>query len=206
MISGYWTGIGSRETPEDVMALMVAVGKLMTDQGWVLRSGGADGADSAFYAGSLQSDNFQNAKPYIYISWDGMSNSTTVYQHDPSRGIYNAKLYDTWDEANAIALSLRGSFERLGWRGIAHHTRNVFQVLGHDLSTPSKFLMCWAIPVGKRGDRSKVKGGTTPAVRLAIQRNIEVINLYKNDEYNRAIRFLDKHSVVHQFQFKPEEQ
>jgi hypothetical protein len=53
------------------------------------------------------------------------------------------------------------------------HTRNIFQVLGHDLKTPSKFVICWAKPEG-----SAVAGGTRTAVVLARDYGIPVINLY----------------------------
>lgn len=198
-VSGYWTGVGSRETPDEILLLMTFVAKLLTDLGWVLRSGGAKGADSAFYAGAKQSANFYNAKPYIYLSWNGMKNGVEKLYENPSEGLYDAQQYPTWNAANDRAFELRGSWERCGQGGIAHHTRNVFQVLGHDLFTPSKFLICWAIPVGKQG---AVKGGTNTAVKLALQENIDVINLYTEEGFNRVVALLDKHNVEHSFEFR----
>lgn len=192
----YWTGIGSRETPEDILRLMTILGKTLTDFGWVLRSGGAQGADTAFYEGCKLSENFERAKSMVYISWNGMKSGDTKLWHNPALGLYDATRYPTWEEANQIALKTRGSFERLGKGGIAHHTRNVFQIQGHHLDTLSKFVICWAIPVGKTG---AVKGGTATAVKLARQCKVEVINLYTDEGYNRAVDFLDKHNVVHDF-------
>jgi predicted Rossmann fold nucleotide-binding protein DprA/Smf involved in DNA uptake len=43
-----YAGIGSRETPKEVLKSMTNYAKELSATGWVLRSGGADGADTAF--------------------------------------------------------------------------------------------------------------------------------------------------------------
>lgn len=47
----YYTGIGSRETPEEVLSLFTIVGEFLAKKGYILRSGGAKGADKAFEVG-----------------------------------------------------------------------------------------------------------------------------------------------------------
>ena len=49
--------------------------------------------------------------------------------------------------------------------------RNGYQVLGYDLKTPSKFLICWT----KDG---KETGGTAQAMRIAKDYKIPVYNLF----------------------------
>ena len=44
----YFAGIGSRETPDDILNIMANVSSSFTQQGFFLRSGGAEGADKAF--------------------------------------------------------------------------------------------------------------------------------------------------------------
>ncbi len=44
----YYAGIGSRETPNDILDLMYYLATKLRDTGWTLRSGGAKGADTAF--------------------------------------------------------------------------------------------------------------------------------------------------------------
>lgn len=46
-----YAGIGSRETPEWVLTIFERMGSWMAKRGDKLRSGGADGADSAFENG-----------------------------------------------------------------------------------------------------------------------------------------------------------
>jgi len=48
----YYTGVGSREIPNEIIALMKRVSSKLSKSGWVLRSGGAVGADSAFESGA----------------------------------------------------------------------------------------------------------------------------------------------------------
>lgn len=48
-----FTGIGSRETPLEILTFMKALGKWYAQHGYTLRSGGAIGADRAFEAGHM---------------------------------------------------------------------------------------------------------------------------------------------------------
>jgi predicted Rossmann fold nucleotide-binding protein DprA/Smf involved in DNA uptake len=47
----YYAGIGSRETPKEICNKMTEIASLLEKQDFVLRSGGANGADSAFEKG-----------------------------------------------------------------------------------------------------------------------------------------------------------
>lgn len=48
-----YAGIGSRETPQDVLEKFVAWGRYLAQQGIMLRSGRAKGADTAFENGCI---------------------------------------------------------------------------------------------------------------------------------------------------------
>lgn len=61
----YFTGIGSRQTPAYVCEVMKKVTPMCNNNGFILRSGGADGADSAFVeADALYKD--------VYLPWKGV--------------------------------------------------------------------------------------------------------------------------------------
>jgi len=47
-MSVFYTGIGSRETPRHICIYMSKVAKILDKRGYILRSGGAQGADKAF--------------------------------------------------------------------------------------------------------------------------------------------------------------
>jgi len=46
-----YTGIGSRACPPEILGVMFMLGEALAEQGWILRSGAAPGADSAFEQG-----------------------------------------------------------------------------------------------------------------------------------------------------------
>ena len=47
-----YAGIGSRKTPPHVLAAMTQIAEALAERGYILRSGGAGGADSAFEKGA----------------------------------------------------------------------------------------------------------------------------------------------------------
>lgn len=51
----FYSGIGSRQTPEDILNVMKYVATELSKKDYILRSGGAKGADSAFEAGAKSS-------------------------------------------------------------------------------------------------------------------------------------------------------
>jgi len=67
----YYAGIGSRETPQDVLDLMTRIAKGLERKHYRLRSGGALGADSAFQAGAVHMD--------IYLGKETSSLWTNVF-------------------------------------------------------------------------------------------------------------------------------
>ena len=50
-VAKYYTGIGSRETPDSILSLFNDIVFQLAGLGYTLRSGGADGADTAFEEG-----------------------------------------------------------------------------------------------------------------------------------------------------------
>ena len=181
----YYTGVGSRETPPEIMTLMTRIAGKLAREGWTLRSGGADGADWAFEEGWLdwflnEGDKSQDVRAELFLPWAGFN------LHVP--GITDAGCIIHGDSepimqrAFQCASTIHPAWERLKPGAKKLHGRNVFQVLGKDLDTPSKFLVCWA-PVDKHG---VPKGGTRTAWVLAQRENIPCFNL-KNEEDRRRI-------------------
>lgn len=177
----YYTGVGSRETPEHILKFIEEVAYWLAGQGYAGRSGSAIGADSAFEQG------FSN-----YEEINGMSNKATFEAYLPWRD-FSGKLEGSihivtpelpnYNEAFNIASTIHPAWNRLSRGAKALHTRNVYQVLGLDLNTPSNVLFCYAQPTkNKQGVTTGVKGGTNTAVQLAMRHNIKIYNFYfEND-------------------------
>ena len=153
----FYTGIGSRETPREVMITMYLFAMKMAEQGLTLRSGGADGADYAFERGARKAEGTME----IYLPWVGFNGRSFQFTK-PSNAAYDlaSEIHPAWFKCS---------------RGMkALHARNCHQILGMDLNSPSSFVVCWT-PDGK------LVGGTRTALVLASLNNIPVFNLFNYD-------------------------
>lgn len=165
-----YAGIGSRETPADIIALMSLIGERLAIRGWTLRSGGADGADRAFELGCEKA----SGKKEIFLPWQNFNGSSSQF-FTPS------------PEAHALASS-HPVWNRLTDNVKLLHARNCHQVLGLDLNDPVSVLICWT----KGG---KIVGGTATAINLALKRNIPVLNLAISTDIKDAILKIDSGSI-----------
>lgn len=181
-IKGYFTGVGSRTTPEPILAIMREAGKHLCNNGWIFRSGAAQGADQGFQDGVEAAPAFNMVGMEIYLPWNGFQN----YRH--GAGFFDAKRFTNHKQAEAIVSQIHPAWDRLTNGPRLLHTRNVYQVLGQDLNSPSRFLICYAEPVGNRG---QVKGGTNTAVQLALLNNVPVFNLYYKEAQERLLRMIE---------------
>lgn len=167
-----YAGIGSRNTPEDFKYLLFHAAKTLAMKGYTLRSGGADGADSAFEAGA----DIVNGKKEIYLPWKGFNNSSSTLV------VEEGKAYEIAEEFHPYWHNLKPAARKL-------QARNSHQVLGLDLLSPSQFILCYT-PGGKR------TGGTGQALRLAEEKNIPIFD-FGCYEYKQSIEefklFMEKH-------------
>ena len=147
----YYTGVGSRETPPDIIEKIKKIAKFMGEQGYILRSGGADGADAAFEIGC------GSHPKEIYLPWKGFNGS-------------NSANYMVYGDALLLASKIHPAWFNLTDAAQKLHGRNCYQVLGEDLKHPSSVLICWT----HNGEET---GGTRTAIVLAKQKGIPVINL-----------------------------
>lgn len=151
----YYAGIGSRETPKELIPEIQSISTTLYGEGYILRSGGAPGADT-FFENLIP----QSGKE-IYLPWKGFNDNTS-------------SLYEITPESLKMAESYHPGWSRLSTGAKKLMARNCFQVLGFDLKTPVEFIVCWT-PEGK------IAGGTGQAMRIAKRFDIPVYNLYHND-------------------------
>lgn len=160
-MSIYYAGIGSRSTPEEVLEAFEYLGEELAIRGYILRSGGANGADSAFEKGCVKA----NGEKEIYLPWKGFNNN-------------NSQLYEYQNnvEAMDIAKKYHPNFYALKPAAKSLMARNSYQVLGSDLQTPSSFVVCYT-EGGQRG------GGTGQALRIASDNNIMICDFGRWDTF-----------------------
>lgn len=173
----FYTGIGSRETPAPYMALMTRLARRLASEGWILRSGGADGADTAFEQGATQEQRV------IYLPWRGFN--------ERWQGTLPEQLGNRM-QAEALAAQLHPAWDRLKRGARSMMIRNIYQILGDDLNSPSRLVVCWA-PNPKLDDQGRVidvKGGTGQAVRLAALRGVPVYHLGIPEHMARMCAYL----------------
>lgn len=169
-----YAGIGSRETPKEIMYFMSEIASKLELKGYTLRSGGADGADLAFENGVTELKE-------IYIPWKGFNNS------DSELYVFNN------NESFRIA-----SENHPGWIHLKEPVRklmarNVYQILGSNLDTPVKFVICWTKDSCKSHlTRTNKTGGTGLAISVASKLGIPIFNLNNPSSYNRLLKFLEK--------------
>lgn len=161
----YYAGIGSRETPNSILTIMTKTAHELENNGWILRSGGAKGADQAFERGVSD----KSHKEIFY------ANSAI-----PKSYIIASKYHPSWQYLSDYVQSL--------------HARNVMQVLGKDLETPVEFVICWTPDGVEEGNKTTRKtGGTGQAIRIASGYGISIINLKNNNSLNRILEIINKY-------------
>lgn len=173
----YYTGVGSRETPEEVMLLFVEVAKYLAKQGYILRSGCAKGADTAFEEGC----DIAEGDKEIYLPWESFegSSSKLVISHISTE---NLTAIETSKKAYTLASQFHPYWKNLSQGAKKLQARNGHQLLGKDLNTPSKFVLCWT-PNGSGS------GGTGQAIRIAKHYKIPVFDAgnYKLENLRKEI-------------------
>lgn len=172
----FYTGIGSRNTPEADIEKMKFISGILSAKGLTLRSGGADGADTAFEV--------MSSKKEIYLPWNGFNNRRINSIYD--RVYIDATKLDNYSDAVSIAYSLHPAYDRLKQGARKLHTRNVYQVLGFDLKSKSDFVILWAEPC-----EDGVCGGTNTAYKLAKLHGVKTYNLYYENEYQELLRVIN---------------
>lgn len=184
-----YAGIGSRETPSDVLQLMTAMAGKLESSGHLLRSGGAVGADQAFQRGVQDPRHMA-----IYLP-----SQSFMGQLASMPGRYDASRLPSWREALETVPLYHPAPHMLKPFAQALMARNAYQVLGPDLQTPARMVVAWAPggyenappPLGAR------EGGTGQALRIARRWNqehpeqpIQIRNLANPQTLQSAMKWL----------------
>ena len=170
-----YAGIGARATPRDIQSIMTAVAQKLEAEDWILRSGGAAGADQAFQRGVTNPAAMQIFLP----------NERPFQGHIPGSQphLINYQQMPGAKQAFATVNQFHPAPERLS--DYARHlmARNAMQALGPALNDPSKMIVAWT-PGGQ------ITGGTGQALRMAQTYGIPVRNLGNQDTLQSILNWL----------------
>lgn len=169
-----YAGIGSRETPHNILEEMTDIGFNLAKLGWTLRSGHAHGADLAFEHGAIQA----GGNTEIFVPW-------ATFNRDQFTGAplicppFNA-------EADEIASHFHPNWGACSQAARKLHTRNVYQIAGVNLDTPIDMVICWT-------RNASGVGGTGQAIRIAKSLNIPIFDLADKSCWKELDQFVEKY-------------
>lgn len=161
------TLVGSRVAPVRHLSIAKDLGRELGKRGHFARSGGAIGMDSAW---------LEDYDPSL----------TVVYRNDyklyhPHKTVSLLDLPpDIEHECISIARSVVPWLDDLSYYGRTLHARNVLQLLGDDLQSPSDLVIYYA-----KEHNGNIYGGTRTAVLLANRYKIPTSNLFHEKEIDR---------------------
>jgi len=171
--SRVYAGIGARQTPGPFLAQIEELGARLARLGWTLRTGMSPGADQAFYRGALGA----GGDVELYLPCPDFQAQARLADE---RGRVRVSERPT---SAAVALAERfyvaaagEAWATLGDCARALLARDAHQVLGRDLDSPVRFVVCWT-PAGDRDGRDPRSGGTGQALRVAAARSLPVFNI-----------------------------
>ncbi len=182
----HYTGIGSRNTPVWCRFAMEDIASALALKGYILRSGAAQGADSAFEIGCDRSC----GSGEIYIPWKsfGCSEPTIFKDYITLSSKEFQKARRAFIKYNIIPHfdSMKSAIQKL-------HARNYYQVLGKQ---GKKSLVCiyyanvdWCT--------GEPEGGTRSAVMLSKLLKIPCYNLQDQKDFDKVASIVKIPSMEH---------
>ena len=170
----YYAGIGSRALPPGMFHTMMKLAEELAQEGYVLRSGGADGADTAFETGCNNAGGLKE----IFLPTKGFNrNKSTFFVPSPLAFEIAARYHPAWNGLDPFVKKLMA--------------RNVHQTLGQDCKTPSDFIVCYTRD-GSTGITTTQTGGTGQAIRIAHDLNVPIFNLKNKGTIEELRKYLIK--------------
>lgn len=127
-MSKYYAGIGSRETPPNILKQMEEIALKLSDKGYILRSGHANGADQAFGRGAKEAE--------IWLPWKSFNSAQKVSHH--TYRVISFEDKEAFDSLSfhPVGFSLPETVKKL-------MARNYRQLIGFDGAPNSEFVVCW---------------------------------------------------------------
>jgi hypothetical protein len=156
-----YAGIGARSTPSHIIKIMENLGSILAKKGAMLRSGGANGADSAFERGCNQASGLKE-----------------IFRPDD----------DISKECEELAKKYHPNWEACSWFAKKAHSRNCQIILGKDLTSPVNAVICWTKKgqvIGGTGQALRLaKAYNIKIINLGIDADYKSMNDFIKNNWN----------------------
>lgn len=166
-----YAGTGNREAPPHILARMKQIASDLEEFGYTLRVGGMDGPELAFESGAKTVE--------LHLPWK-------PFNGRESKSYFNTK------EIQCIAKMFHPTWDGLKPAIQAFLGKNVRQLLGRELKSPVRFVICWSEDGAETSaERTNKTGSLGHVISLAAAMKIPVFNLGKPDAESRLRHFLE---------------
>lgn len=178
-----YAGIGSRETPADVLQLMYDLAIIYAINGYILKTGAALGADQAFANGA----NRGNGIIQLHIPWQKYEQAwrnTLNLQNVSTHVLKNEDIeaYNSVDKFHPTPNKLSQGMKKL-------HARN------YNIIANTNFVICYT-------HNGTLSGGTGQGLRLAQDLKIATINLGDDLTKQKYQNFANNNTLINYYKNK----
>lgn len=158
-----YAGVGLADAPSSIVEGARHRAALLAERGWSLRSGGRNGFESALEIGALEG----GGEPTIILPFEGFNGHLD--------GI-SADRFGLYGRANRIAALVCPKWHSTRAAERREMAAVVFMLLGRNLRSPVRFLLCWGRPLRytPEGGLADAPAHVGFAIRLANEHDIPV--------------------------------
>lgn len=184
-----FTIIGNCEVAEPERLKYVPIVKALLKAGHEGRSGGAKGMDYVLTQAieELMQEGVSGFKACVYIPHRLFND---LQWGKLGHRVHYVKWFKNYSRAMGIAAECHPVWHHCDDYTRHMHARNVYEILGTDLNTPSDFVICHA----RTNRNGVVMGGTATAIKLANDRSIPIFNGYTTS-FEQLHEFLKERGI-----------
>lgn len=176
-----YAGTGNPDAPSEVLKQIAHIAKMLDEKEYTLRSGRGLGPDMAFENNSTRKE--------IYLPWYkfNVQDPSNTPVADENTVIYNR----VSKEALEAIKPFTPTFDNLKDSVKIILGRSVHLMLGKDMKSPVKFLVCWTQDGCESAkNRTSKTGYTGLAISIASAIKVPVFNLKNTDAMNRLSAYI----------------
>lgn len=180
----FYTGVGAEETPPDIQEIMRKMALFLRKKGFIMRSGHCIGADWAFEKPLLSYIEKKKPVTEIYLAWNNFGRGEVPKVWHDGINYFTFINFDKkiQEKATKLAASVNEHWDKCTEWARLLLSRDVCQVMGQDLKTPSKFVLVWTPEAAE-------VGGSRIAIRIAKKNKIPVYNIADTKQLDKFREF-----------------